>query len=189
MMIINLSEYFILWSYKAVDKWLLFCPIYTMKKIQITASATIYNTLSELPKEDILLMNKAIEARKKAYAPYSKFYVGAALLLENGEVVIGNNQENAAYPSGMCAERVAVWHAGASFPGVKIKKLAISASSTLKTVDQPIGPCGACRQALSEYEIHQKTPFKVLFMGEIGNVVLVDSLTSLLPYSFDSSYL
>ena len=136
-----------------------------------------------------MLMNKAVEARGNAYAPYSKFHVGAALLLDNGEIVLGNNQENAAYPSGMCAERVAIWQAGSLFPGVKIKKLAISASSTITKVDKPIGPCGACRQTLSEYEINQKEPFPVIFMGEVGEIVKTPSLLSLLPFSFDSSYL
>jgi cytidine deaminase len=160
-----------------------------MRKIEISTSATIYKDISELSVDDNMLMNKAIEAKEKAYAPYSKFNVGAALLLENGEIVLGNNQENAAYPSGMCAERVAVYYAGATFPGVKIKKLAITASSTITKVDKPVGPCGACRQTLSEYEIKQKEPFKVLLMGEVGEIIIMDSLLSLLPLSFDSSYL
>ena len=160
-----------------------------MKEIKIAASATLYNDINELSTEDKMLMNRAVEARKKAYAPYSKFNVGAALLLENGEVVLGNNQENAAYPSGLCAERVAIFYAGATYPGVKIIKLAISASSTITKVDKPIGPCGACRQSLSEYEIKQKQPFPLLFMGEVGEVVKTESLLSLLPFSFDSSYL
>jgi cytidine deaminase len=160
-----------------------------MKQIKITSSATVYSNLDELSTEDQMLMNKAIEARGNAYAPYSKFHVGAALLLDNGEIVLGNNQENAAYPSGMCAERVAIWQAGSLFPGVKIKKLAISASSKITKVDKPIGPCGACRQTLSEYEINQKEPFPVIFMGEVGEIVKTPSLLSLLPFSFDSSYL
>ena len=134
-------------------------------------------------------MDKAIEARGKAYAPYSKFSVGAALLLENNEIVSGNNQENAAYPSGMCAERVAIWKAGSEYPNVKILKLAISASSSITKVDKPVGPCGACRQSLSEYEIKQKQPFPILFMGEVGEIVKTASLSALLPFSFDSSYL
>ncbi|WP_158838666.1 cytidine deaminase [Polaribacter sp. L3A8] len=160
-----------------------------MRKIEISTSATIYKDISELSVEDNKLMHKAIEARKKAYAPYSKFNVGAALLLDNGEIVLGNNQESAAYPSGMCAERVAIWKAGSTYPNMKIKKLAITASSTITNVDKPIGPCGACRQTLSEYEINQKEPFKVLFMGEVGEVVVTESLLSLLPFSFDSKYL
>ena len=160
-----------------------------MRKIQIATSATVFNNLSELSTEDKTLMDKAIEARKKAYAPYSKFNVGAALLLENNEIVTGNNQENAAYPSGMCAERVAIWKAGSDFPNVKILKLAISASSSISKVDKPVGPCGACRQSLSEYEIKHKQHFPVIFMGEVGEIIKTESLDSLLPFSFDSSYL
>ena len=162
---------------------------FCMKKIEIIASATLYNDISELSTEDKALMSQAIESRETAYAPYSKFSVGAALLLDNNKIVLGNNQENAAYPSGMCAERVAIWKAGSDFPGVKIKKLAISASSKISKVDKPIGPCGACRQTLSEYEINQKEPMEVIFMGEYGEVVKTNSLLSLLPFSFDNSYL
>jgi cytidine deaminase len=160
-----------------------------MKKIDLVASATVYDTVSELPSDIQLLMNKAIEARSNAYAPYSKFSVGAALLLENNQIILGNNQENAAYPSGMCAERVAIWKAGSDYPGVKVKKLVITAKSSNSTVDRPVGPCGACRQTLSEYEINQKQPIEVYFMGEVGKIVKTDSLLSLLPFSFDSTYL
>lgn len=160
-----------------------------MKNIEIKSSATLYNDISELDKEDKQLMEKAIEARKKAYAPYSKFSVGAALLLDNGVVVLGNNQENAAYPSGMCAERVAIWRAGSEYPEMKVLKLAISASSSMSKVDKPVGPCGACRQSLSEYEIKQKQAFPILFMGEVGEIIKTNSLNALLPFSFDSSYL
>ena len=160
-----------------------------MRKIEITTSATVFKDVSELSTEDKMLMDKAIKARNKAYAPYSKFNVGAALLLENNQVVLGNNQENAAYPSGMCAERVAIWKAGSEYPNIKILKLAITASSSITKVDKPVGPCGACRQSLSEYEIKQKHPFSILFMGEVGEIVKTESLNSLLPFSFDSSYL
>ncbi|QTD37321.1 cytidine deaminase [Polaribacter batillariae] len=160
-----------------------------MKKIEITTQAIVFKNISELPKEDEMLMRKAIEARKNAYAPYSKFNVGAALLLENNKIVLGNNQENAAYPSGMCAERVAIWNAGSRFPDIKILKLAITASSTISKVNKPVGPCGACRQTLLEFEINQKQPFEILFMGEVGEVVKTESLLSLLPFSFDSAYL
>ncbi|PKH50442.1 cytidine deaminase [Tenacibaculum sp. Bg11-29] len=160
-----------------------------MKKIEVKTSATVFNTLSELDQEDQLLMNKAIEARAKAYAPYSKFKVGAAFLLENGTIVLGNNQENAAYPSGMCAERVGVWKVGSEFPGIKIKKIAITAASENTIVNKPVGPCGACRQTLSEYEINQKESIEIIFMGEVGEIIKTTSLLSLLPFSFDSSYL
>jgi len=160
-----------------------------MKKIDVVASATVYEDVSELPSNIQMLMNKAIEARKNAYAPYSKFSVGAALLLENNQIVLGNNQESAAYPSGMCAERVAIWKAGSDFPGVKVKQLVITASSSISKVDRPVGPCGACRQTLSEYEINQKEPIEIYFMGEVGKVVKTQSLLSLLPFSFDRTYL
>jgi len=160
-----------------------------MKKLDVVASATIYDDVSELPSDIQALMNKAVEARKRAYAPYSKFKVGAALLLENNQIILGNNQESAAYPSGMCAERVAIWKAGSEYPGIRVKQLAITASSTNTKVDRPVGPCGACRQTLSEYEINQKEPIEIYFMGEVGNVVKSESLLSLLPFSFDSTYL
>lgn len=160
-----------------------------MKKIQINTTATVFEDISKLSSNDFLLMQKAIEAREKAYAPYSKFKVGCALLLNNGEVVLGNNQESAAYPSGMCAERVAIWKAGSTYPNMVVKKMAITAASSQTKVDKPVGPCGACRQTLSEYEINQKEPIQILFMGEIGKVIKVESLLSLLPFSFDNSYL
>ncbi|WP_299006461.1 cytidine deaminase [uncultured Tenacibaculum sp.] len=160
-----------------------------MKKINVTTSATLFDDISQLSAEDTFLLEKAVEARQKAYAPYSKFNVGAALLLDNGEIILGNNQESAAYPSGMCAERVAIWKAGSEYPNMKVKKIAITAASENSIVNKPVGPCGACRQTLSEYEINQKQPIQILFMGEVGQIVKTESLLSLLPFSFDSSYL
>ncbi|WP_299017476.1 cytidine deaminase [uncultured Polaribacter sp.] len=160
-----------------------------MKEIKIATTVKVFKDIEELATADKNLMQQAILARKKAYAPYSKFNVGAALLLANGKIITGNNQENAAYPSGLCAERVAVYYAGAQYPGVKINKLAISASSNITRVDKPVGPCGACRQALAEYEITQKQPFPILFTGEVGEVIKTNSLADLLPFSFDSAYL
>ncbi len=160
-----------------------------MKQIDITTTLTQYDSLEALSKEVQLLFKKAIEARKKAYAPYSRFQVGAAILLNNKQIVTGNNQENAAYPSGMCAERVAVWNAYSQFPENTITKMVITATSLNKKVTAPIPPCGACRQTLSEYEINQKSPIKIYFMGEIGAVYKVDSLKALLPLMFDNSVL
>lgn len=160
-----------------------------MKKITVSTSATIFDDISQLPPDDFKLMQKAIEAREKAYAPYSKFNVGCAILLKNGEIVLGNNQESAAYPSGMCAERVAIWKAASEYPKITVEKLAITAASKLSKVNKPVGPCGACRQTLSEYEINQKHPIEILFMGEVGQIIKTESLLSLLPFSFDSSYL
>lgn len=160
-----------------------------MEKINITTSFSVYDSANELPEPVRLLMQKAVEARKKAYAPYSRFRVGAALMLDNGEVVQGANQENAAYPSGLCAERVAVFHAGAVYPDAKILQLAISAASDEKMVDSPIPPCGACRQAIAEYEFKQDTPIEIYFMGETGKVFKSDSLSNLLPLVFDKNFL
>jgi cytidine deaminase len=160
-----------------------------MKEVNTGSTAFIYEDINELSDEDKSLMKVAVEATKTAYAPYSGFNVGAALLMEDGSIIIGNNQENAAYPSGMCAERVAIWKAGSSFPNKKVKKIAITAVSSNKQLDKPVGPCGACRQTLLEYEINQKEDVEVFFMGEIGNVVKTSSISSLLPFSFDSSYL
>lgn len=160
-----------------------------MKKINIAASGTLYESMQELSDEDRKLMEAAIQATENSYSPYSQFKVGAALLMEDDTIITGSNQENAAYPSGMCAERVAIWKAGATFPGKKVKKIAITAKSSNKTVDKPVGPCGACRQTLLEYEINQEEPMEILFMGEVGKVVKAESITALLPFSFDSSYL
>ncbi|MCR4031628.1 MULTISPECIES: cytidine deaminase [Flavobacterium] len=160
-----------------------------MKEINITTSFTIYDNLGELPGEIQDLMNQAIEVRKKAYAPYSKFRVGAALLLDNGKVISGSNQENAAYPSGLCAERTAIFYAGSAYPEAKILKMAITAASDTNQTTAPIPPCGSCRQSIAEYEIKQDTPIEIYFMGEIGEVYKSSSLKNLLPLMFDKKFL
>lgn len=160
-----------------------------MKKITISADLEVYDAEAELPQEVQDLMNKAMEAREKSYSPYSKFRVGAALLLENGEVITGSNQENASYPAGLCAERTAIFYAGAKYPGVKIDKLVITARSENHKVEIPTPPCGSCRQAIAEYEVRQKEPIEIYFMGEKGKVVKANSISDLLPLIFDNSYL
>ena len=160
-----------------------------MNKISITTDFNVFESIQELPIDIQNLMQEAIAIRKTAYAPYSNFKVGAAILLDNGKVILGSNQENAAYPSGLCAERVAVFHAGAVYPEAKIVKMAISAASTIATTNQPIPPCGACRQSIAEYEIKQNTPIEIYFMGEIGAIYKSDSLKNLLPLLFDKKFL
>ncbi|OAB79652.1 cytidine deaminase [Cochleicola gelatinilyticus] len=160
-----------------------------MKKLTIETHLEVFETFSELPLEVQNLMNKAQQARENAYAPYSHFKVGAALQLASGETVIGNNQENAAFPSGLCAERVAVFYAGASYPSAIIKMMAITARSLKQKVTTPIPPCGACRQSLVEYEVKQNAPIILYFMGESGKIVKANSIKDLLPLIFDSSYL
>ncbi|MCK5400202.1 MAG: cytidine deaminase [Flavobacteriaceae bacterium] len=160
-----------------------------MKEVKIETTLYVFNSIEEVPNDVINLMRQAAKARKKAYAPYSKFNVGAALLLENGEVITGNNQENASYPSGLCAERTAIYYAGSQFPGIKILKMVITAGSQNTPTNSPIPPCGACRQAISEYEVNQKTPIEIYFMGETGKVIKSNSLANLLPLVFDKSVL
>lgn len=160
-----------------------------MKEISITTKFSGYDTFQDLPTEIQNLMLQAISVRKNAYAPYSKFRVGAALLLDNGKVVLGSNQENAAYPSGLCAERVAVFQAGTIYPDAKILKMAITAASDTNTTTSPIPPCGACRQSIAEYEFKQEFPIQIYFMGEIGIVYKSDSLKNLLPFMFDKNFL
>lgn len=160
-----------------------------MKEVKIETVLKVYNSLGELPNDIQQLMEFAINARENAYAPYSKFKVGAAILLDNNEVVIGSNQENASYPSGLCAERTAIYYAGAKHPNAKILKMALTASSQNQVTDSPIPPCGACRQAISEYEIKQDQPIEIYFMGATGKVVKSNSLANLLPLGFDRSFL
>lgn len=160
-----------------------------MKELKISTTFKIYEQLSELPSAVFSLMQQAIKARNNAYSPYSKFNVGAAILLDNGEVVIGSNQENAAYPSGLCAERVAIFQAGALYPNAKIKAIAITATSQAKKVVEPIPPCGACRQSMAEYEMRQNEGIELYFMGEEGAIMKSDSLADILPLMFEKSHL
>lgn len=160
-----------------------------MRKQNISFELEVYESLDELQDVDKKLMFQAIESRKNAYAPYSNFKVGAALLLENGEIVIGNNQENASYPSGLCAERVAVFQAGAKYPRQVIKSIAISATSNNYQVDIPAAPCGNCRQSISEYEVKQELPIQILMMGEVGKILKCNSIRDILPLTFTNAYL
>ena len=160
-----------------------------MKKHKITIDYTVYPSLQDLDATDSSLMNQAIAARANAYAPYSNFHVGAAVLLANGEVVIGNNQENASYPSGLCAERVAIFQAGAKYPGIAIKAVAITATSKNYVVEEPAAPCGNCRQSMIEYEQKQKSSIAILLMGEKGEVIKIKSLADILPLAFSNSFL
>lgn len=155
----------------------------------MSTQLSVFEDLSELPESVRDLMEQAVAIRKKAYAPYSKFRVGAAILLDNGKIVLGSNQENAAYPSGLCAERVAIFQVGAIYPDNKIVSMAITAASDTNQTLTPIPPCGACRQSIAEYEFKQEEPIEIYFMGEIGAIYKSDSLKNLLPFSFDKNFL
>lgn len=160
-----------------------------MIKKQLQTEIEIYDDLNEVDSSIQDLMQEALKARENAYAPYSKFKVGAALRLENQEIVTGSNQENASYPSGLCAERTAIYWAGANYSNVAIKSMAICASSIHTENTEPIPPCGACRQAIAEYEQKQKSPIEIYFMGLSGKVVKVKALADILPLAFDNKYL
>lgn len=138
---------------------------------------------SELSAEDQELVTHAKEATKNSYANYSHFYVGAALRLENGEIIIGANQENAAFPSGLCAERTAVFAAQAQHPEQPIKTLAIAARNANGFLKEPISPCGPCRQVILEVEDRYKQPVRILLYGTDG-VYVIDSVKDLLPFCF-----
>jgi len=154
------------------------------EKLQIISSFTIYDHEKELNNEERILVARSKEASKRAYAPYSNFHVGAALLLNNNEIICGNNQENSAYPSGLCAERVAVFYAGSLFPNTEIKCISIYCDT-----DRPISPCGGCRQALIEYEQKQKSKIKVILCSKENKIITSDSISAFLPLQFDSSFL
>ncbi len=156
-----------------------------MEKKHIGFELTIFNSLDEMTKEDVELLQKAEKARKNSYSPYSKFSVGAALLLESGETVLGSNQENASFPAGLCAEGVALFSAGANFPKEKIRAIAVTTSSK----QHPASPCGICRQSIAEYENKQKAPIRILMKGEEGPIYACNSISDLLPLGFDSSFL
>lgn len=142
-----------------------------------------YDSIEELNKEDQELLNGSVLAADNAYAPYSKFNVGACLLLENGKKVIGSNQENAAYPSGLCAERVGVFAASSNYPDVPVKIIAIYAKDSDRS-DNVISPCGSCRQVMSEYEHKQGKPIRILLMNSQNKVWEFSDIESLLPFSF-----
>ena len=153
-----------------------------MKEIDLVAKISIYPYI-ELPEKDKKLIEKSKEAQKGAYAPYSKFCVGAAVESE-GNIIMGSNQENEAYPSGMCAERVALFSASAKHPMATIEAIAITANNTIDDKEVFAFPCGACRQVLLEYEKRQSSPIRIIVYAK-GEAYVIDSAKSLLPLSFN----
>lgn len=149
------------------------------KKLDITY--TSYAHFDELPPFWQRLVTEAENALPRAYAPYSQFRVGAAVKLSNGETVTGTNQENAAYPSGLCAERTALFHALSTYPDVKIEGLAVTTSAT----DKLCAPCGGCRQVMVDLELNRTGPYPVLFPGENGSWLLFGSAHDLFPFGFN----
>jgi len=159
-----------------------------MKKREIISTIYEYDSVSQLTDEDKDLVTYAKQATNDSYAPYSHFHVGAAVLLENGEVIQGSNQENAAYPSGLCAERVAMFYANSKYPNIAVKAIAIATVGINGSSDKVVPPCGACRQVLVETEKRFKKPIKVLLVGNT-KIYKVKDIEQLLPLSFDGSFL
>lgn len=143
-----------------------------------------YENINELSADDKLLCIKAEEALQTSHSPYSKFKVGAAIQLANGEIILGSNQENVAYPSGLCAERVALFAIGAAKPNAVINTMAITAYTENFDIKNPVTSCGACLQVMAEFEQKQKSPITVLFYCLKGQIIKVKGIKSLLPFVF-----
>lgn len=154
-----------------------------MKQRAYTVRLFEYNRPDELAEEQQKLVQIAMDAARDAYAPYSGFKVGAAALLLNGETIAGNNQENAAYPSGLCAERVAIFYAGARYPGIPVKSIAIAAIREGSFQEEPVAPCGGCRQVLYEKETQGKAPMEVILYGS-KRIQVIKQVADLLPLPF-----
>ena len=159
-----------------------------MKQINLITKITVYS-YEECTEIEKKLIDAAKQATFNAYAPYSKFHVGAALQLENGKIITGNNQENAAYPSGLCAERTAVFYANAQYPYQKIKAIAVAAYYNGDFTNDLVSPCGSCRQVLLEVESRYNSPVKILMYNKNNEVYVAESMSSLMPLSFDKKAL
>jgi len=159
-----------------------------MKKTQLITTVLEYNSIEELNSINQELINKAKEATQSSYSPYSKFSVGAAILLENGEIIQGSNQENSAYPSGLCAERVAMFYANSKYPNVPVKSIAIACFTNGQFLERPIPPCGSCRQVLLETEERHNTPMQVFLYGQ-KQIFEIENIKQLLPLYFEKDML
>jgi len=155
-----------------------------MKEIKKESVVLQYDSEEELNEADRQLLQLAKEAVHTSYAPYSKFHVGCALRLNNGVIVKGSNQENIAYPSGLCAERVAIFSAGASYPNEPVHSMAITVKADDYEVNEPIMSCGACLQSMSEFEIKSKQPMRIILQGETGVIYVAEGLRTFMPFMF-----
>lgn len=158
-----------------------------MKKYQQQFEYEVYDDLTAVPAADATLLQTAREVTEHAYAPYSHFRVGAAMRLVNGEIITGTNQENASFPVGICAERVALSTASSLFPEVAIDTIAISYHNLEGESNNPISPCGICRQTLAEYEQRLHHPIRLVLGGLQGKVFVLQTASHLLPLSFSSN--
>lgn len=155
-----------------------------MSTQSFTISYETFNSVKELSESDQLLCNKAEAALASSHSPYSKFKVGTAIALADGQVVLGSNQENLAYPSGLCAERVALFTIGANYPNAIIKTMAITAQTEVFKIENPVTSCGGCLQVMIEMEKRQKSPIEVMFYCIGGQVLKVKNVKSLIPFAF-----
>lgn len=160
-----------------------------MQEIRLTCTFQSFDSEYDLPAADRELLNEALRATGKAYAPYSQFHVGAALRLKSGKIVKGNNQENVAYPSGLCAERVALFFASANWPDDHVEALAITAKTNNFEITDPVTPCGSCRQVMAETEKKQGKKIRIIMKGEKDKVYVTESAACLLPLMFKADEL
>ena len=160
-----------------------------MRDILIQIAYRETESHDELPPEDRMLLDQAELALESAYVPYSHYRVGAAVLLDNGKTIKGSNQENVAFPSGLCAERVALFSAASHYPGVPVRAIAITAKSEDFPVNEPVTPCGSCRQVMIEYESNQGSPLRLILGCETGKAIRVEKAGDLLPLSFKEDML
>lgn len=157
--------------------------------MKLNTEVEVYTSENDLISEERKILEHAKLAVTRAYAPYSNFHVGAAILLENGKIIEGNNQENAAYPSGLCAERVALFSASSEFPSVAIKSIAVTCKVSGLIITEPVTPCGACRQVIAEYEEKFGKAIRIIMSGEKGKVYVCNGINQLLPLQFNSKQL
>ncbi|MES2875478.1 MAG: cytidine deaminase [Bacteroidota bacterium] len=155
----------------------------------ITISYEEYSSIDDLEIPDQNLCKEAVKAMATSHSPYSEFRVGTAIKLESGRIVYGSNQENVAYPSGLCAERVALFSIGSSYPGERILSMAVTAHTKHFQITEPVTSCGACLQVMAEYEKKQVSPIEVLFYCQNGSVIKVRGIKSLLPFAFEETRL
>lgn len=160
-----------------------------MKTISLESRILVYEDRVELPADILKLLVEAEHAATRAYAPYSHFQVGAAILMNNGQVVTGCNQENAVYPCGLCAERTAAFAASAKFPEVPFSRIVITAINPVEPLKVPVSPCGSCRQVLYEYEQKFGQPIEVILAGQEGPIYHLRCVADLLPYTFHAGFL
>ena len=158
-----------------------------MKK-EIRISYILHEDITSLSGSNRELIKRALRNTGNSYAPYSRFTVGAALKLKSGKIIDGANQENNAYPSGLCAERVAMFAAGANHPKDPFDTIAVAAADLKSAVNKPVAPCGSCRQVMSEYEKKFNCTFRVLLYGEKGPVLEFKQARDLLPLAFDRTF-